>query len=265
MDIKGRVVLVTGGASGIGKAAAALFLKAGAKVALWDRDPASLESAARELSPLGPVTARAVDVSDRAAVFLAAAETGPVDVLDNNAGIVHGGDFLSAGEESVRRTFEVNVLGPMWCTAAFLPGMIERGSGRVVLMASAAGLLGVPGMAAYSASKHAVIGFGESLRLELRKSGRMGVGVTIVCPSFVKTGMFEGVKPPLLTPWLDPADLAVKVVDAVARDRLWVREPFMVKLVPALKGLTCPGITDWVGDLLGMHRAMEEWTGRRKG
>ncbi|MFA6318628.1 MAG: SDR family oxidoreductase [Elusimicrobiota bacterium] len=267
MDLKNKIVLVTGGASGIGKAAARAFLAAGARVVLWDLDRRTLDAASTELGALGKVAGFAVDVSDRAKVFEAAGrvlkEVGPVDVLDCNAGIVQGGDFLSVGEDAVRRTFDVNVLGPMWCVGAFLPGMVERGSGRIVLMASAAGLLGVPGMAAYSASKHAVIGFGESLRLELRAAGHRGVGVTIVAPSFVKTGMFDGVKPPLLTPWLDPESLAAKVVAAVQGDRLWVREPFMVKLVPALKGLTCPAVTDWVGDLLGMHRAMENWTGRK--
>ncbi|MBI4676688.1 MAG: SDR family oxidoreductase [Elusimicrobia bacterium] len=266
MDIRGKTALVTGGASGIGKAVARRFLQSGARVVLWDLDGPALAAAASDLSGLGPVTSHAVDVTDRRGVAAAAervlAEAGEVDVLDANAGVVFGGDFLSVPEDRLQKTFEVNVLGLMWCARAFLPGMIRRGSGHLVLMASAAGLLGVPGMAAYAASKHAVVGFGESLRLELRRAGLRGVGMTIVCPSFVRTGMFEGVKVPLLTPWLDPEALAVKVVDAVRSNRLYVREPFMVKLVPALKGFTSAAVVDWLGDLLGMNRSMEEWKGR---
>jgi short-subunit dehydrogenase len=108
-----------------------------------------------------------------------------------------------------------------------------------------------------------VIGFSESLRLELRKQGHRGVGVTIVCPGFVKTGMFEGTRAPRLAPWLVPDVLAGKIFDAVLRDRLYVREPFLIKLVPALKGFGGTALVDWVGEILGMHSAMDHWTGRR--
>ncbi|MBI5208879.1 MAG: SDR family oxidoreductase [Elusimicrobia bacterium] len=266
MEIKGRTALITGGASGIGKAVARRFIARGARVVLWDLDGRALEQAASELGGAVEVRCYGVDITDRRGVAEAAEavrrEVGEVDILDNNAGIVCGGDFLSVSEESLQKTFDVNVGGVMWCTRAFLPGMIRRGCGHVVMMSSASGLLGVPGMAAYSASKHAVIGLAESLRLELRKAGHRGVGMTVVAPSFVKTGMFEGVRPPFLTPWLDPEALADKIVDAVARGRLYVREPFMVKLVPALKGFTSTAVVDWLGGALGMHRSMEDWKGR---
>jgi all-trans-retinol dehydrogenase (NAD+) len=267
MNVEGRVVLITGGAGGIGKALAARFLKAGARVVLWDADAAGLEATCRELSGLGEVRGYALDITDRKKVAetaaLVEAEVGGVDILDNNAGIVFGSDFLTCPEEKLLRTIEVNVNAVMWCTRAFLPGMIRRGRGHVVMMSSAAGLLGVPGMAAYAASKHAVIGFAESIRLELRKQGHRGVGMTIVCPSFVKTGMFEGTKPPLLAPWLSPDALSGKIFDAVLNDRLYVREPFLIKLVPLLKGLGGTVLVDFVGKTLGMHSAMDHWTGRR--
>ena len=162
---------------------------------------------------------------------------------------------------------EVNVNAAMWCTRAFLPGMIAKGSGHIVMMASAAGLLGVPGMAAYAASKHAVIGLAESIRLELRRQGHSAIGLSIVCPGFVKTGMFEGVKPPLLTPWLGAEAIADKIYEGVVKDRPYIREPFMIKLIPALKGFTTPGIYVVVilifenGDRLGdvaRHRRFEK-------
>lgn len=266
MNPSGKTALITGGAGGIGKALALRLARGKAKVVIWDLSQAAIDAACRELSAHGQVRGYAVDVTDRGRVAEAAErvlrEVGDVDILDNNAGVVFGGDFLDCAEEGLLKTIEVNLNAVMWVTRAFLPGMIRKGSGRVVMMSSAAGLLGVPGMAAYCASKHAVIGLAESIRLELRKRGHAGIGLTVVCPSFVKTGMFEGVEPPLLTPWLSAERIADKIYEAILKDRAWVREPFMVKLVPLLKGLAGQALLDRLGDWLGMHRAMERWKGR---
>lgn len=265
MDVRNKIALITGGAGGIGKALALRFLKGGSRVVLWDVDPAVLEAAVRELSAEGEVRGYALDVTDRRKVAETAErvrrDVGEVDILDNNAGMVVGGDFLACPEERLLRTMEVNVHGVMWCTRAFLPGMLRKGAGHIIMMSSAAGLLGVPGMAAYAASKHAVIGLAESIRLELRRRGRRGVRISIVCPSFVRTGMFEGVKPPFGTPWLSPERIAGKIYEGVLRDRLYTREPFMVKLIPILKGFMSPSILDRMGDLLGMNEAMDHWKG----
>jgi all-trans-retinol dehydrogenase (NAD+) len=267
MEPRGRIALITGGASGIGKALALRMLRGGARVILWDLNQNALEAACRELSAHGEARGYALDITDRRKVAETAEqvrrEVGEVDILDNNAGVVFGGDLLTASEEQIVRTMEVNVHAAIWCTRAFLPGMVRKGSGHIVMMSSAAGLLGVPGMAAYSASKHAVIGLAESIRLELRKAGHRGITVTTVCPSFVKTGMFAGVKPPLLTPWLDPEVLADKIYRAVLKDRLYVREPFMVKLVPLLKAVPSPAFVDWLGEILKMHGSMDTWKGRK--
>jgi NAD(P)-dependent dehydrogenase (short-subunit alcohol dehydrogenase family) len=266
VQILGKTALITGGAGGIGKALARRLLHGGARVILWDLDGDALEASRRELSASGEVRTYLLDVSDPRQVAEAAEkvrqEIGGVDLLDNNAGVVFGGDFLSCSEEKLVKTFEVNLFSALWCTRAFLPGMIQKGRGHIVMMASAAGLLGVPGMAAYSASKHAVIGFTESLRLELLKGGHRGVTFTIATPSFVKTGMFDGIKPPLLTPWLEPEKLAQKIHRAVLKDQLYLREPPMVKALPALKGLASPRILDWLGARLGLHQAMDHWKGR---
>ena len=155
-----------------------------------------------------------------------------------------------------RSQVDVNLNSYFWCARTFVPGMVERNEGHVVMIASAAGLLGVPGMAAYSATKHAVIGFAESLRLELRRGGATGVGMTIVCPSFIDTGMFPNTTPPLFTPWLKPEALAEKIVAAVRADRLYVREPSMVKLIPLLKALP-RSIGDALCALTGMDRSLQ--------
>lgn len=265
MKIKGTLALVTGGAGGIGKAVAAGLLRRGARVALWDLDPAALEKVKSELSPSGEVFVQALDLRDRAAIARSAAELraklGDVDILDANAGVVFGGDFLTMSEDRLAATIDVNVNAVMWCTREFLPGMLRRGQGHLVFMSSASGLLGVPGLAAYAASKHAVIGLAESLRLELKRSGQRGVGLTIVCPSFVSSGMFAGAKPPLLAPWLAPEDVAARVVAAIESNRRYVRAPWLVELIPLVKGFAGTRVLDALGGLLGMDRAMDTFAG----
>jgi all-trans-retinol dehydrogenase (NAD+) len=151
----------------------------------------------------------------------------------------------------------------MWCTKAFLPDMIRRNSGHLVQIASAAGLIGVPGVAAYCASKHGVIGLSDTIRQELKKNGIKGIKVTIVCPSFVATGMFEGVMPPLLAPWLTTERMADKIYAGLRKDKYYVREPFMVKFLPFMKGITQTPVLDWAGGILGMHASMDTWKGRK--
>jgi all-trans-retinol dehydrogenase (NAD+) len=261
LELKGKTALITGGAGGLGLATALALAREGMKVALWDLNGERIESAIAALRAEG-LTAKgwALDVTDPAAVRAGALvverELGPVFLLDNNAGVHAPGDFLDASDEEIKRQVNVNLNSYFWCAKAFVPGMIARGEGHIVMIASAAGLLGVPGMAAYSATKHAVIGFAESLRLELRRSGAAGVGMTIVCPSFIDTGMFPDTTPPLFTPWLKPERLAEKIVSAVKTNELYVREPAMVKLIPLLKTLPRP-LADALCSLTGMDRSLQ--------
>lgn len=259
-DLNGKTAVVTGGAGGLGYATALALAREGMKIALWDIDGACAEEKAAALRAAG-YTAKGwgVDVADAAAVRAGAAaverELGPVSLLDNNAGIHSPGDFLEATDEQIRRQMEVNIHSHCWCVKAFLPGMIARGEGHLVFIASAAGMLGVPGMAVYSASKHAVVGFAESLRLELRRDGVSGVGMTVVCPSFIDTGMFPDSTPPRFTPWLQPEALAGKIVAAIRANRLFVNEPALVKLIPLLKVLPL-SVRDFLCSLTGMDRSL---------
>ena len=261
LDLKGRTAVITGGAGGLGFATARVLGREGMSVALWDLNGRKAEERAAALRAEG-VTARGwgLDVTDPEAVRAGAAEVerelGPVSLLDNNAGVHFPGDFLQATDEQIRKQIDVNINSYFWCARAFVPGMVARGSGHVVMIASAAGLLGVPGMAAYSASKHAVVGFAESLRMELLRGGAAGVGMTIVCPSFIDTGMFPDTTPPLFTPWLKPDALAEKIVAAVKADRLYVREPAMVKLIPLVKALP-RAVGDALCSLTGMDRSLK--------
>lgn len=239
LDLTGKKALVTGGTGGLGRALERELKAAGAEVVLWDL---------RGAPP--------VDVSDPAAVKAAAAELGAVDLLFNNAGVHFPGDFLDNTDEQVQKQVAVNLASYIYVARAFLPGMIARGSGHLVWTASAAGLLGVPGMAVYSATKHAVVGLAESIRMELKRAGHRGIGTTIVCPSFIDTGMFDGCTPPALAPWLKPDALAKKIVAAVRADRLYVREPALVKLIPLLKILPS-SVGDALCALTGMDRSLQ--------
>lgn len=259
-------VLVTGGGAGIGRLMAAGAARRGARVVIWDRDRAAATRVARWIGARGgEASAAVVDVTDAQAVARAAAalEPGGVDVLINNAGVVTGKHLLEASEAEIRRTYEVNALAPYWTTKALLPGMERRGRGVVVTIASAAGLIGVSKQTDYSASKFAAVGFTEALRAELR-TRRSPVRTLVVCPYYIDTGMFEGVRTriPWLLPILSEREVAERVLRAVERGTQTLMLPPIVRLVPVLRALPTPAF-DAVADLLGVNATMDHFTGRR--
>ncbi|MFW6113508.1 MAG: SDR family NAD(P)-dependent oxidoreductase, partial [Actinomycetota bacterium] len=149
----------------------------------------------------------------------------------------------------------------MWMIKAFMGDMIASNDGHIINIASAAGLTCVPLMANYCASKAAVVNFTDSLRMEMKRLGHKGVRFTIICPSYVQTGMFEGVKPPLVTPWMTTDEMCDKIYEGYHKNKKMVAEPFMVKLVPALRGLSPRFAYDVFSVFLGVSRSMEEWRG----
>jgi len=246
ISLSGARVVITGAASGIGRRMAEFARVRGAEVVGWDLNGSDID----------------VDVTDPAAVEAAAAASGPVDVLVNNAGVVSGRRLLEASEAQIRRTFEVNVIAHFWTTRALLPGMIERGRGKIVTIASAAALLGVARQTDYAASKWAAFGFAESLRAELRKDG-LPVSTLVVAPYFIDTGMFAGVRTrfPLLLPILQERDVARRVLDAIESGRQQLILPPFARLTPLLRVLP-PLAFDAVTDFLGINATMDEFTGR---
>jgi all-trans-retinol dehydrogenase (NAD+) len=171
--------------------------------------------------------------------------------------VVSGKHLLELGDDEIERTFRVNTLALFWVTRAFLPGMVAGGSGHVVNVASAAGLIGTPRQTDYSASKHAAVGFTEALRMELRGVAP-GVKTTVVCPYYTDTGMFAGVKTrfaPLL-PILKTDDVVTAIVDAVQRNK-----PPMVRTLPAMRLLPVWAF-DLTAELFGLTKSMEHFTGR---
>lgn len=265
-DVKGARALITGGARGMGLVWAERFLADGASVMLWDLDKEALNATALKLHERypGKVAAAAVDVSDPEAVRKAAASCCPkgIDILVNNAGIVKGGEFAKLPDAVHKATIDVNLCAPMWTTKAFLPGMIERRKGHIVNVASAAGYLGTPYMAPYNASKWGLIGLTESLKAEMRELGRKEIRFTVLCPSYVDTGMFSGVKAPLLTPLLAPQSFVDKAYQAFKRDRFRLFEPFIVKTVPWLRGVLPFSWFETITRVLGVTKSMENWKGR---
>ncbi|MBU3062510.1 SDR family oxidoreductase [Nocardia sp. NEAU-G5] len=192
MDLTGRVAVVTGGARGIGRATAAALRDAGARVAIGDIDADELATTAGQLGVLGGY----LDVTDPYSIAgfraLVEEQIGPIDVWVNNAGIMPVGSLLEQDPRVIRRSVEINLLGVIECSRIIARGMVTRGGGRIVNIASVAGRIPAAGMAVYSGTKFGVVGFGEALDAELCDSD---VRVSTVLPSFAATELIDGLQP----------------------------------------------------------------------
>jgi NAD(P)-dependent dehydrogenase (short-subunit alcohol dehydrogenase family) len=193
MRLESHRAVITGGGRGIGASTARLLAAEGAAVIVSARSEGEIEAVAEELRAAGHrAWAVACDVADPAAVETlrerAEELLGGVDILVNNAGIAHSAPVRSITLEDWNRLFAVNATGTFLCTQAFLPGMLERGRGRIVNVASVAGKMGAPYIAAYAASKHAAIGFTRAVAAEVAAKG---VTVNAVCPGYVDTSMTD--------------------------------------------------------------------------
>jgi all-trans-retinol dehydrogenase (NAD+) len=267
-DVKGKIVVITGGAMGMGRLLSIKFAQDGARLVLIDLNKEALEKTAAEFKKTGTeVHTYICDITDRKKVYEMAADVhkkiGKIDVLVNNAGVVWGSPFVEADDEKLFKTIDVNVNAVMWMMKAFLPDLYEKKTGHVINIASAAGLMGVVNLSAYCASKFAVVGMTEAIRQETKKKGLKDVKFTTVCPSFVATGMFEGVKPPKMTKWLTPEQMVDKIYAAFKKDAPLIREPLMVKFVPLIKSILPVNSFDRISHLLGTSRSMEKWVGRK--
>jgi all-trans-retinol dehydrogenase (NAD+) len=273
-NIKDKLILITGGASGIGQIMAFAFAEKHARVIVWDINANAMKAMEDEARGKNIfIRGMVCDVSDRNAIYSQAqkltAEFGPVDVLVNNAGIVSkkgenvvGPAFLGIPDENIVKIMNINALSLFWTSKAFLPSMIERNSGHIVTVSSSAGIIGVKGLSDYCAGKFAAFGFDESLRMELRRM-KSEIKTTVVCPFFINTGMFEGVKTrfPLLLPILKKEYVVKRIVKAVLKDKKRLIMPRFVYTVFLLRILPVP-IMDAVANFLGISHAMDDFKGR---
>lgn len=234
MDYSGKVIVITGASSGIGRESAIEFAKRGASVVLVSRNKDKLEGVAKELSKFNSKSlVCACDISQRGQVTQMTTqvmeEFGFVDVLVNNAGFGIYGTLADLQVEEIESQMATNYLGMVYCTKAFLPKMLEQKAGHIVNVASVAASFGIPSMAGYCASKFAMLGFSEALYHELRGSG---VGVTVVSPIMVRTNFFDNKsfdKMPKYTRALSPKTVAKAVVRAASSPRLEIVTPQVVR------------------------------------
>lgn len=269
-SFRNKNVLVTGGANGIGRLLSLKSMREGAHhLAVWDIDEESMQRLSEECKQEGwNCDTYKVDLSNTADIVenatLVKQKHGHIDILFNNAGIVVGKPFLNQNSEEIHKTIAVNIEAVMLTARSFLPEMVERKSGHLINISSASALMGNPNMSVYAASKWAVAGWSESLRLEMEGT-ESNVRVTTVQPSYIDTGMFEGVRAPVLTPFLDPDAITEKIIKAVKKNKIILREPFMVKLTPFLKGVLPARIFDLLaGKLFKVYSSMNRFTGRKK-
>ena len=269
--IKGANVLVTGGANGIGKLMGErCLLEGAANVVLWDINEENLQKTTQEFNKKGyrNVHPYIVDVSSPDDIEKTGTEVlldiGNIDILFNNAGIVAGKKrFWEHNRNDIEKTMSINANGVMHVARVFLPDMLKQGHGHIINIASVAGIINNINMSVYVASKWACLGWSESLRLELEEE--MGdFHVTSVTPSYIDTGMFKGVKAPLLFPLVQPEEAVDKIIDAVKKNKIFVRLPDTVGLVPILKGVLPTRTFDFVAKVLGVTKSMDSFQGRPK-
>ena len=270
-NLKNKKVLITGAAKGIGKQIAIEFAQKGADIIICDLDKSFLDENnfkenVKDIESLGvscwgyylDVTKYDDIVKIRERIL---SDIGKIDILVNNAGVVFGGGFLSVPIEQHQLTYDVNTQGIINMLYIFLQDLIDQPNSHIVNIASASGFTALPNGATYASSKAAVSSFSESLRLELIKDGNNHVGITIVSPAYVNTGMFEGVQEPKLIPMLTSEKLAKKIIKAVYNNKLFVLEPTFIKFIPLIKAIFPRFIYDFLGNILGGYNSMDLWKG----
>lgn len=262
--LTGKRILITGGASGIGKIMGKMALEKGAELIIWDINQLSIDQTLKDFENLGRVKAFKVDLSDIEQIKITAIkvkeELGNIDILINDAGIVVGKFFEEHTTMDIKRTMDINANSPMFVTAEFLSEMIDQKSGHICNIASSAGFISNPKMSVYAASKWAVIGWSDSLRIEMQML-KTNVKVTTVTPYYINTGMFAGVKS--LIPILKPEKVAKKIIQGIEKNRIIISMPFSMHFIRLCQGFLSIRMFDWfAGNVLKIYKTMDHFTGR---
>lgn len=267
MDFKGKTVLITGGASGIGKIMGRKVLERGARhLIIWDINEAGMNDVKAEFSNFkANVSGYKVDISKLGDIQENAqkvkSEIGDVDVLINNAGIVVGKYFHEHSHTDISRTMAINTDAIMHITLEFLPEMIQRNSGAVCNICSSAGLISNPKMSVYAASKWAAVCWSDSLRLEMEQLQK-SISVTTIMPFFINTGMFDGVKSKLL-PILEPEPTSERIIKAIEKNTKMLAMPLPYWFIRLSQGVLPLTVFDWVmRNVFGIYDTMKDFKGR---
>lgn len=256
-SLSGKVVAITGGARGIGKTTAEALVKKGCRVAIGDLDLELAEKAAAQLG--GGTIALPLDVTDRGSIagFLDEAERqlGPLDVLINNAGVMPVTPLLEESDDSIRRQLDINLYGVIVGTQLAIARMRSRRRGHIVNIASSAGKAGVPGIATYSATKHAVVGFTEAVRAEHRDDG---IEFSYVMPITVNTQLIEGLQDQRGVKRVEPEEVADQIVAALETAKVDVYVPRELRVSVVLGTLLPRKAREALGRFMGVDKVMTE-------
>jgi len=248
-SLAGKVVAITGGGRGIGRATTAALIAQGARVSIGDIEPGLAESTASQLG--GGTVGLALDVTDRASfeTFLAQTESrlGPLDVLINNAGIMPIGPFVDESDATATRLIDINLHGVIYGSKLALERFLPRERGHLVNIASVAGKAGFPGGATYCATKHAVVGLSEAIRAEVRATN---IDVSIVMPVVVNTELGSGLRKSRGVKVVEPDDVAAAIVEALQTGRVDVFVPKSVAGLFRSMNLVPRGVADFITKLL---------------
>ena len=272
--INNKTVLITGAAMGMGKLYALKAAQEKAKqIILWDIQESQLRETVNLLKNKGAnVAGTVVDLSQLESIKEVALATkslpgfSGINVLINNAGVISGNQFFWKLDEKkdIDVTMAINALAPMYVTLQFIKEMIADTAKekRILNVASAAGLVSNPNMSVYAASKWAVLGWSDSLRLELKKSGHSHISVTTFCPSYISTGMFAGAKSMFLMPIVTPESAVDTAWYGMKRGKAIVYKPSTVSLSGLVKGLLPLPVWDWIAEhILRIYNSMDDFTG----
>lgn len=249
VSIRGKVVVITGGARGIGLATAVALAELGAKIAIGDIDEKTVKESGtdHDFDHYGRL-----DVTDQRSftTFLddVERELGPIDVLINNAGIMPTGRLVDESDQITRRILDINVYGVILGSKIMLARMLARGRGHIINIASLAGETHIPGLATYNASKHAVLGFTDTLREEYRGSG---VEFSSVLPTLTKTELGSGVPAPKGLPAAEPEDIAAAVVRLITKPRAKARVTRAAGAMSVFVNLLPQSVGDALGRSMG--------------
>ena len=255
-----RVALVTGAGRGIGLSISRALLDQGCKVVMTDIDLDRVRQAAQELDDSDNcVLVKHLDVTDsenwEQVILEVQAEWGDVDILVNNAGIMVLGDYLELNPSLDERQVDINIWGVLHGQRSVLPSMLSRGQGHIVNIASAAGQVGIPYAAIYSATKFAVVGMTEAVAYEYKGTG---VHFTAVCPSLVETELVAGAGRPIWPPAVSPEDVAKAVVRAIQKKKELVFVPRVARLSIVLPAILPHRVARKIAEVLNMGEMFQQ-------